>query len=158
MTHHATHPLLNAGPAATSGRRGYRPRSGGAVLEMALVLPILIMLAFGMADYAYFFFVKNTVQGAAQVGARAAIPSNATNSTVTTAISQAMTAAGLQSSGYTVTTVPADVSTAAAGSSVQVTVTCSWGTVGLHALPAGFGGIPNSKNVIGTATMRKEAS
>jgi Flp pilus assembly protein TadG len=139
-------------------RRGWRFGRGGAVLEMALVLPILLMLAFGTADYGYFFFVKHTVTGAAQVGARAAIPASATNANVTAAVANAMSAAGFQSASYTITLSPSDISTAADGSSIQVTVTCSWGTVGLHALPSAMGGISNSKNVIGVATMRKEAS
>ena len=34
-------------------------RRGGAVLETALVMGLLIMLSFGTAEYGYFFFVKN---------------------------------------------------------------------------------------------------
>jgi Flp pilus assembly protein TadG len=135
-----------------------RARRGVSVLEMALVLPILLMLSFGAVDYGYFLYVKNTVQGAAQAGARAAIPSDATNAKVTSIISSMMTAAGLQSSSYQVTCNPSDVSTAAAGSPVTVTITCTWANVGLHALPVAMGGISNSKQVIGAAVMIKEAS
>src|SRR5579864_4899926 len=85
-----------------------RRRRGSSVLEFVLVLPILIMLSFGVVDYGYFFYVKNTLQGAAEAGARAAVPPTATNSNVTTVISNMMTAAGLQSSGYTVTLNPTD--------------------------------------------------
>ena len=131
---------------------------GASVLEMALVLPILLMLSFGIVDYGYFFYVKNTVQGAAQAGARAAIPSAATNSSVTTVVSNMMTAAGLQNSSYTVTLNPTDVSTAAAGSAVSVTVSVTWSNVGLHALPTAMGGISNSKQIVGTAVMIKESS
>ena len=136
-----------------------RPLTRGAsVLEMALVLPILLMLSFGIVDYGYYFYVKNTVQGAAQAGARSAILASATNSDVTTVIGNMMTAAGLQNSGYIVTTSPTDVSTAAAGSTVTVTVTVSWGNVGLHALSSSMGGISNSKQIVGVAVMRKESS
>jgi len=131
---------------------------GASVLEMALVLPILLMLSFGIVDYGYFFYVKNTVQGAAQAGARAAIPASATNSDVTNLINNMMTASGLQNSGYSVTLSPSDVSTASAGSSITVTVTVSWANVGLHALSSSMGGISNSKQIVGTAVMRKESS
>ena len=45
-------------------------RRGGAILEAALVLPILLALSFGMVEYGYYFFVKHTLQGAARDGAR----------------------------------------------------------------------------------------
>ncbi len=45
-----------------------RFRRGNAVLEMALVLPILLLLAFGMVEFGYFFYVKNNLQGAAREG------------------------------------------------------------------------------------------
>ncbi|HEY8751490.1 MAG TPA: TadE family protein [Tepidisphaeraceae bacterium] len=135
-----------------------RKRRGASVLEMCLVLPVLLMLSFGAADYGYFFFVKNTLQGAAGAGVRAAAPPTATNANVNTVISNMMTAAGLQSSGYTVTYSPSDVSTAAAGSPVSVTITITWGNVSMHALSAGYGGISNAKLVTGAAAMIKESS
>lgn len=145
--------------ALMSGYRsgGSRVRRGASVLEMALVLPILLMLSFGVVDYGYFFFVKNTVQGAAQAGARAAVLASATNADVTNIITTAMTAAGMQNSGYTVTLNPSDVSTATAGNPVTVTISVSWGTVGLHALSSSMGGISNSKQIVGAAVMRKES-
>jgi Flp pilus assembly protein TadG len=128
------------------------------VLEFALVLPILFMLSFGLVDYGYFFYVKNTVQGAAQSAARAGISGTATNSDVTTIITNIMTAANLQNSGYTVTLSPTDVSTAAAGTSISVTITVNWSNVGVHALASGYGGISNAKQIRATATMRKEST
>ena len=141
-----------------AARRGTTRRRGSSVLELCLVLPILIMLSFGVVDYGYFFYVKNTIQGAAEAGVRTAIPPTATNANVTTVITNMMTAAGLQSSGYTVTLSPTDVSTAAAGSSVSVTITITWGNVSFKALSSGYGGISNSKAVTGAAVMIKESS
>lgn len=123
-----------------------------------LVLPILLMLSFGVVDYGYYFYLKNTFQGAAQAGARAAVPATATNANVTTAIANVLTAAGLPSASYTVTLNPTDISTAAAGSSVTVTITTTWATVGTHALSSSFGGISDTKQVVGVAVMRKESS
>lgn len=137
-------------------RRSSGARRGNAVLEMILVLPVLLMLAFGIADYGYFFYVKNCVQQAAQAGARLAISSSSTNSKVTTLVSQMMTSAGLSSSGYTLTTTPSDIATASTGSAVTVTISISWANVGGHALASGYGGISNSKAITGTAVMYKE--
>src|SRR4051812_13398788 len=66
-----------------SGRspRGTRARffrRGNAVMEMALVLPILLALSFGTVEFGYFFYVKHTLQGAARDGARQAILPSAT--------------------------------------------------------------------------------
>jgi hypothetical protein len=63
-----------------------------------------------------------------------------------------MSAAGLQSSGYTVTTTPANISGLSPGSSVTVNVQCTWGTVGLRPLQL----ISAAKIVKGQAVMRKE--
>jgi Flp pilus assembly protein TadG len=127
-------------------------RRGNAVLEAALVLPILLYLAFGTVEFGYFFYVKNNVQGAAREGVRAAIPPGATNTDVANAVSAQMTAAGLQSSGYTITTTPANVSGLTPGTTVTVQVQCTWGTVGLRPLQL----ISTSKLVRGQAVMRKE--
>src|SRR5882724_6784456 len=111
---HDHHPELRKGWAVK------KPflRRGNAVLEAALVLPILLYLAFGTVEFGYFFYVKYNVQGAAREGVRAGIPPGATNTDVTSAISSQMTAAGLQSSGYTVTTTPSNVSGLAPGTTV----------------------------------------
>ena len=116
------------------------------------------MLSFRIVDYGYFFYVKNTLQGAAEAGVRAAVPAAATNANVTSIISTKMTAAGLQSSGYTVTLSPTDISTATVGSAVSVTVSITWGNISLKALSSGYGGISSSKLVVGTGVMMKEPS
>ena len=139
--------------------RGRRP--GGAVLDMALVLPILLYLAFGTVEYGYYFYVKHNVQSAAREGARAAIVPSATTSDVTTAVSNVMTAAGLQSTGYTTaitntSDVAVTLSSVTSGTAVKVTVQCTWGSVGVHPLPTAMGGISTTKLVKGSTVMRKE--
>ena len=128
------------------------PRRGNAVLEAALVVPILLALAFGTVEFGHYFYIKNNVQGAASAGVRAALPGGAKNSDISTAVADVLTASGLQNSGYMVTTTPADVSTAAAGTKITVTVHCNWGTVGVR--PQGI--IPASKTVTASAVMRRE--
>jgi hypothetical protein len=114
------------------------------------------MLSFGGAEYGDYFFVKNALVGAARNGARVAIPSTATESNVTAAVNSSMTAANIPTTSYTITTSPTDVSTAAAGTSVTVTVTATWGTIGVTPLPTGMGGISSTKQVVGSIVMIKE--
>jgi Flp pilus assembly protein TadG len=147
-------------------RRGIRlvarkQRRAGAILELIIVLPILIGLSFGLADFGYFFFVKNTIQGAAQAGARAGIPVGAVNSNVTTAVTNMMSASGFSSSQYSTTITDlsgnaVDLSTTGSGVAFKVTVSASWGTIGLHCLSPYFGGISNSKSVTGVSAMVTE--
>jgi Flp pilus assembly protein TadG len=134
-----------------------RGRRGNAVLDAALVLPILLSLTFGTVEYGYYFFMKHSLEGAAREGARAAIvPSTANNTPVTTAVATALNAAGLNSSlttldnKYTLSISPAV--TSASGTAITVSVTASWGTVGIRPL----GLIGSAKVVSGTAVMRKE--
>lgn len=132
-------------------------RRGNAVLDAALVLPILLSLTFGTVEYGYYFFMKHSLEGAAREGARAAIvPSTVSNTTVTTAVANALNAAGLNSSTttldakYTLSISPAV--TSASGTAITVTLSASWGTVGIRPL----GLIGSGKTVTGTAVMRKE--
>ena len=74
------------------------------------------------------------------------------------AINPVLTAAGLQTGDFSfnvrVNGVLADASTAAAGDRVEVTVTSTWGTVGLRPL----GIISSSKVVLGGVSMRREGN
>jgi len=129
-------------------------RRANAVLEAVLVLPILVGLAFGTVEFGHFFYIKHSLQGAARQGARAAIPSSATNADVANAVASSMSLSGLQNSGYTITTNPPDISTAADGANVSVTVQCTWGNVGVRAL----GVIRTDKCLRGAAVMRREGA
>jgi Flp pilus assembly protein TadG len=131
-----------------------RSRRGNAVIEAVLVIPILLLLAFGTVEFGHFFFIKHSLQGAAREGARAAIVSGATNADVNNAVSTSMTAAGLQGSGYTVTTNPASIADVASGTNISVTVQCNWGTVGVRPMAM----INAGKVVKGVTVMRKEAN
>ena len=143
-------------------RRTSSRRRGNAVLDAALVLPLLISLTFGTVEYGYFFFLKHSIQGAAREGCRVGILSTATNTQVTQAAAASLYAAGLNSSQttldakYTCTTSPASVSGQSAGTTITVTLQTTWGQAGVRALPLYLGGIPTTKAVSGATTMRKE--
>ena len=125
---------------------------------MALTLGILLNLTFGTVEFGYFFFVKNTVQGAAREGARVAITPTASNTDVTTVVNSALQAAGMKPADFTTTVkvagVVANCNTAVTGQSIEVSVQATWGTVGLRPL----GLIGSTKAVLGAATMRKEGT
>ena len=147
---------------------GARPagrRAGATILELAITLVILLNLTFGTIEFGYFFFMKNTLQGAAREGTRTAILPSASNQDVTDAVDRVLTSAGLKSAGttlaqagYTLTVkvngAVANANTATAGQRVEVSVSASWGTVGLRPL----GLIGSGKTVLGSANMRREGA
>src|SRR5215211_6661755 len=151
--HNLTHNPIRRRPS-----RILRPRSGNAVLDMALVLPLLIALTFGAVEYGYALYIKHSLQAAAREGARAAIVAGATATEVQTAVDSSMAAAGFAQTKYTrpPTISPAGWTTAAAGTTITVSVTTSWGTAGISVLPSYLGGISSSKTLTGSTTMRKE--
>ena len=133
-------------------------RRGATILEMALTLGILLSLTFGTVEFGYFFFVKNTVQGAAREGARVAITPTASNTDVSTIVNSSLQAAGLRPADFTTTVkvagTVANCNTATAGQTVEVSVQGTLGTVGLRPL----GLIGSGKAVLGVAAMRKEGT
>ena len=54
---------------ATRKLRRWRDR-GAAAVEFALVMPLLVVLLLGIAEFGYAFFIQATVAGAARVGVR----------------------------------------------------------------------------------------
>src|SRR5262249_44099525 len=60
-----------------------RPRSGAAAVEMAMVLPILILFVFGIYEYGRFVFTYTTATNAVRDGCRFAIVNTQTTATAT---------------------------------------------------------------------------
>ncbi|ABF52818.1 TadE-like protein [Sphingopyxis alaskensis RB2256] len=62
-----------ARPIALTGVTLARGERGAAIVEMALVLPLLLALLMGILVYGHYFMLAHNVQQAANDGARAAI-------------------------------------------------------------------------------------
>jgi Flp pilus assembly protein TadG len=155
---------------ARHGRHG-----GMAIMEMAIVMPVLIYLAMGMVEYGEFFYLKNTFQQAARDACRAGIMPNAMQADPATAASRTLATAGVtfQSSWLTVTDItPAgfgavygtgsvsDCSTVAVGHALTFAVTTTYGAMPGAVRPlsniSAIGGIPSSRAIAGTSTALKE--
>ncbi len=135
-------------------------RRGGALLEATLVLPIMLAFGFGAFEFGYFIFLKQAVQGAAREGARTAILPSATTAKVNGAVGTAMTAAGLDGTGYTIRilygTSEATVNpeTATPQTPVRVVVSCPWSSISPGMRPMGL--IGEDKQITGMTVMTKE--
>jgi Flp pilus assembly protein TadG len=128
------------------------------VLEMGICFSLLMALTFGTIEFGDAFFKKNTLQGAAREGARLAITAGATKSSIEAAVTAVMNAAGVAANKYTIQITNTDdtvidPATAVAGTAIKVSVTATWGQIGLRPM-----GILNaSKSITGVAVMRKES-
>lgn len=75
-------------------RRG-RLRRGAAVVEMAVVTPLLLMLMFGIIEFGWVFMVQETITNAAREAARVAVLQGSTEADIQNRFSQAIAPTGL---------------------------------------------------------------
>lgn len=125
-------------------------RHGAAVVEFALVAPLFFLLIFGMIEYGRMVMVQQILTNAAREGARVGVLDGSTETKVTTAVNNYLTAAGITNATTTVT--PNPPSSAAATSPVTVTVSVGFNDVSWLPSPLYLGGKTMSFN----ATMRRE--
>jgi Flp pilus assembly protein TadG len=130
----------------TARQDGARARAA-AVVEFAVVLPLLLTILFGIIEYGWVFMVRQTLQTAAREGARLAVLQTSTSpyTNVTDRIAQVMGPTGL--STYTST-----VNYSAPIVTVEVSV--PYDDVSLM---GGFFGT-HAYNLGGCCSMRKEGT
>jgi Flp pilus assembly protein TadG len=108
-------------------RRAWRSDSAAELVEFALVLPLLLVLIVGVADFALLFQSYEVTTNAAREGARLAVlPGyNANNyATVQTRVAAYLAAGGAHGAFQTnVVPVALDLGNGLTGSGVQVTLT-----------------------------------
>lgn len=129
-------------------RRGGKRARAAAVVEFAVVLPLLLTILFGIIEYGWVFMVRQTLQTAAREGCRLAVLQTTTTpyTNVLERIAQVMEPTGLTT--YTVT-----MSHATASNPIEtVTVEIPYDDVSLL---GGFFGTHNY-DLGGTCSMRKE--
>ena len=131
-----------------------RSRRGTALVEMAFLLPILVLVLFGMIEYGGLFWRASQIESVARTGARTGALSGGTAAAVNTAVSTLMTSAGLGSTGYTVTLTPPDPGALAAGTSFSVSISVPYSTITLTGCPL----VPVPTTLVRASTMAKEGS
>ena len=125
------------------------------MVEMIIVLPILLMLVFAIAEFSIAFFRWQTVSSAARVGAReASLFRPSCTLTVDAAVNQAVEEV-LTHAGLTSTTPTLTGACISPGSS-QVTVTIPYQFQILPNFVATVGGGSGSINLTATSVMRNE--
>ena len=136
--------------AARSPQR--RESSGVVTVELALTVPILLLLTFGLIEYGWMFLKSQELANAVRRGARVAFRADATTSDVVASIDEMMNAADLGGSGYQVTITPSDVCSAASGDVVTVGISLPYENVTLVNTPI----IPTPSALQASTSMAKE--
>jgi Flp pilus assembly protein TadG len=140
--------------AADRARKGpgHRPaRWGGAVVEFAVVVPLLLMFILGTIEVGRFMMVQEIVVNAAREGARRGVIIGATDNDVQTIIDNYLSSSTI--SGHTRSVTPG-LATAKSGDLITVRVSVPYQNISW--LPAGATRWLNSRNAVGTVVMRKE--
>ncbi len=78
-------------------------RRAAAVVEMAVVTPLLLTMLFGIIEYGWVFSIKQTVTSAAYEGCRVATLQGTSDSTINNTIQARLAPYGLQPADYTIT-------------------------------------------------------
>jgi Flp pilus assembly protein TadG len=89
-------------PSEASAKPPPRRAHGQGLVEFALVIPILLLVIFGIIDFGRAVYAYNTIGNAARTGGRVAIVSQTPSSITTAAINQAV-ALGIKTTDVTTT-------------------------------------------------------
>lgn len=138
-------------PLCTARRirsRGDRRRRGAAVVEMAVVLPLLLTILFGIIEFGWTFMVYQSLTNAAREGCRVAVLEGSTTTEIETRVGEYMDLVGQNDYEIIITRATQDDPTE------TVVVRMPYASVSLL---GGFFG-PTDFNIAGKACMRKEGA
>lgn len=93
-------------------------RKGMAVVELAIIVPVLVFLTLGMIEVARGLMVKETLSNAARKGCRTGILPSGTTSSITADVNQVLSDNNIKTS-YATVTVMVNGQVADAGTAVQ---------------------------------------
>lgn len=142
-------------------------RGGNAIIEMAIVLPVLSFMMLGLAEFGQYFYIRNAFEAAAREAARFAIPANAVQGDPAAAATAALAAVNITFNpswmviddySYSIGTIT-DCSTVPMGHMLIITITVNYSSLpGVYRpLSAITGiGVASSKVIVGQCTMIKE--
>ena len=104
-----------------------RNRRGAAVVEFAMVAPLLFLLIFGLIEFGRVVMVQQVLTNGAREGARVGVLDDSTKTDVQNTVNTYLSAAMI--TGATVTVTPDPLSNAGYGDAVTVTVSIPFNKV-----------------------------
>jgi Flp pilus assembly protein TadG len=125
-------------------------RRASALVETAIVLPVLLILTLGLIEYGWVFYKISQLNMAARHGVRVAVRPDATATIVENAVKDMMLKeCGLQSDKFTLTYTPIAVTL---GQPITVHISVNYSVLSL----TGTGFLPLPDKLQGRGTMVKE--
>ena len=128
-----------------------RSESGASAVEFALLLPVLMMILFGITEFGFALYRQSILTNASREGARLGIVQSIpaiTTGQINAAIDTYLTAAGVPPGNVTRSIVAGGPT----GTPVQVTLTLPY----TYAVLPGFTGIAPTINLTAQTVMRHE--
>jgi Flp pilus assembly protein TadG len=120
-------------------RRAFPSENGSAMAELVIAIPILLLLAMGVADYARIYYAGITVANAAEAGVHYGVAR-----TGTSVVDSMIMAARLDAGSMTLDSVAAGQTCRCPGTGV---VSCGLGTCGTYGVPQIYDSVWVQKNV-----------
>jgi len=128
-------------------------RRGTALVEMALALIILLLLAMGAIEYGWLFLKQQQITNAARQAARLASTADATTADVDSQITTLMNSYGLGSTGYAKNySWDGELKSIARGTTVSVQISVAYSKVTITNSSL----LPMPATVSATVAMQKE--
>jgi len=136
-----------------SRRRSARTRRGLSTVEFAIILPVIVLLTFGVVEYGWMFLKMQEITNAARQGARVAARADVTMPEITAAVDSAMAISGFETGQYTIVFENGNPVTIDPGEIFSISVRVNYPTISL-----GMPLIPTPPNLSATLMMVKEGS
>lgn len=108
-----------------------RKTLGVALVEFALLLPILVALFLGTLEFGWAIYIQNVLSDAARQGARVASTDSVTVSDILSTVDTVVTNSKLSTASLSVDVNPANVSAQAKGTPITVTVSLPYTSVSI---------------------------
>jgi len=139
-------------------RRGFKRDGGQSLVEMAVVLPVLLLLVIGMVEFARAWMFQQLITNIAREGARLAVIPTSNQAMVQTRIDQLLTAANINPASASVNlTICTGPNCTGQSDIVQVQVPYAFTLIGPIAnLVCGGCGALSSITLSSSADMRNE--
>ncbi len=129
-----------------------RNRRGAALVEFAIVSPLLFLLVFGMIEYGRMIMVQQILTNASREGARLGVLDGTTTADVQNSVTNYLTGASVNGGNVAVT--PSPPNSAGFGEPVTVTVSIPFNQVSWLPTPLFIGG----KTLSASTVMRRESA
>jgi Flp pilus assembly protein TadG len=134
----------------TARASGLSSRRGAAVVEFAILLPLLLAVVLGLVEFGRAMMVQQTLVATSREACRVAVLAGTSKTDVIDRATASLGAAGI--STFTISMNPDPPSSAAEGTAVTVTIQVSFDNVTWLPVPIYLGG----KTLSAAAVMRRE--